>query len=86
MTIDALSHAALHRLTVREIDRQLLGRELARIDSATHVAVVGEAIYCYGTKAECINYATGLRGVQVRAISDRDRAEMARHKRAAFIR
>ena len=81
-----LSHATLHRLTVREIDRQLLARELARIDAATYVAATGPAIYCYGAAAECRDYATGLRRVEVRAITDRDRADLARHARAAYIR
>jgi len=80
------TYAALHRLAVREVDRQLLPRELARIDVATHVAATGPAIYCYGTERVCCDYATGLRRVEVRAITDRDRAELARHKRTAWGR
>ncbi len=84
--LSSLSHAALHRLTAREIDRQLLARELARIDAATHVVVVGRAIHCYGTERECLSYADGLRGVTVRRITDRDRADLARHKRQVWAR
>jgi hypothetical protein len=86
MPLSTLSHAALHRLTVREIDRQLLAHELARIDAATHVAATGQAIYCYGTERDCVDFATGLRGVTVRPILDRDRADLARHKRQAWAR
>jgi hypothetical protein len=86
-----ISFAALHRRTVIEIDRQLLARELTRIYDATHAAVgrariadTNDTVYCYGTEAECEDFAEGLRGVVVRAITEQEQHDLARHKRAAW--
>lgn len=79
-----LSHAALHRLAVRDALRQELAGALARIYDATHVAMFGAALHCYGSKAECVGFADGLRGVQVRAITEQEQHDQAQHKRQVY--
>lgn len=79
------SYASVHREAVRESLRTELARALAEIDRATWVGMQFDVIYTYGSRSEVENFAKGLgKAFKVREITDRDRAKLAKDKRAAY--
>lgn len=79
------SHASIHRKASREIDRQLMNRDIAAIWDAVWCATYDGKIYSYGTLAHCEKFIEGLgKRAKVRPLTDKEKASLARHKKQAY--
>lgn len=88
MNEETASYASIYRLAVREAERNLLGQEIYKIETATHAAVGRRdttMAYSYGTLAVCETFVEGIeREVQVVRMTGEIKERLTAGKVRAF--